>query len=268
MPGTPPSCLIGHAGVVGSALSGQIPFGERYGRRDLGGMAGRRFSLAVCCGIPADRAAVAALRDALATVEAGRFVLVSTVDVYPSPAGVDERSDPRAAPDRARGTHRLEFEDFVADRFPSALTVRLPALFGAGLRKNALHDLLRDRVGAVDPAASFQWYDAARLASDLGLALDAGLSLVNLSSPPLRTAEIVDRFFPGALVGPASAAPASYDVRTLYAEEFGGTGGYAVGRDETLERLGRFVAAERERLSGAENLSTERGGRAAAGEPA
>jgi len=253
----PKTCLIGHTGFVGGALGRQFPFDEGFNSGSFRSMAGQEFSLAVCCGVSAvkwranqdpdgDRAAIRALAGVLETVRADRFILISTVDVYPVPFRVDEGSGCRERQNHAYGTNRLEFEETVRGLFPRALILRLPALFGAGLRKNVVYDLLHGNcLDSVNPASSFQWYDVARLWGDIQVAEYAGEELVNLVTEPVTTGEIIDRVFPGAVAGAAAGAPQAYDVRTRHAAAFGGTGGYVAGRAECLDRLAAFVAAER-----------------------
>lgn len=257
MPLTRPRCLIGHTGFVGGNLAAQAPFDETYNSRNFRDMAGREFGTVVCSGVSAvkwqanrdpegDRARIAELEAVLATVRAERFVLISTVDVYPVPRRVDEASDCRVQPNHAYGENRLALEERVRGMFPGALVLRLPALFGLGLRKNVVFDLMHDNcLDAISPHSSFQWYDLARLWADVEAAQQAGLELANLAVEPVGTAEIIDRLFPGKRVGEKAGAPGSYDVRTAHAAAFGGEGGYVMGRDEVLDRLAAFVAAER-----------------------
>ena len=61
--------------------------------------------------------------------------------------GVDEDSPAPTTGLQAYGRNRRRLEQIVAGRF-DALVVRLPALYGPGLKKNALYDLLHNN--AVD----------------------------------------------------------------------------------------------------------------------
>lgn len=247
------SALIGHTGFVGSHLARRQGFDLKINRSNLEALRGRELDYVVCAGLPAakwianrdpaaDRANMQRLRDVLATLHVDRFVLISTVDVYPQTEGCDESVDPTGLPNHAYGTHRLEFEHAVRARFPQACVLRLPALFGTGLRKNVIFDLLhRNQLEVINPASRFQWYPLERLAGDIGSALGAGLALANLVTPPIATATILQRFFPDRSVGASPAPIASYDLHTRHARTFGGAGRYITDAETVLEALGRFV---------------------------
>ena len=78
-----------------------------------------------------------------------------------------------------------------ARRFPAALIVRLPALFGPGLKKNVVFDMLHEnRLDLVHQDGRFQFYDLAHLTADIARAEQAGLTLLNLASEPLTTQDV------------------------------------------------------------------------------
>src|SRR5205823_13274352 len=89
-----------------------------------------------------DRESIAGLVRCLERVTAKRFVLISTVDVFPTPSGVDEESTVPASP-QAYGRNRRWLEEEIDKRF-GALVVRLAAMYGPGLKKNTIFDLLND----------------------------------------------------------------------------------------------------------------------------
>jgi hypothetical protein len=245
------TALVGHTGFVGSNLLRQATFDDCFNSRTIAEIRGRSYDLIVCAGLPAakwianrepesDRANVLALSSHLSEVDAEEVVLVSTVDVYPVPFGVDELT-PTELAGHPYGAHRLAFEDFVRAQFPRVSVVRLPALFGTGLRKNVLYDLLNGKLlEAVDPSSEFQWYDVCRLWADLQVARSAGLELVNLAVEPVATGEILDRCFPGVRVG-GVGLQTRYDVRTRHAAAFGRSGPYLGSRDEVLDGIAAFV---------------------------
>jgi nucleoside-diphosphate-sugar epimerase len=248
--------LIGHTGFLGATLLADGGFTHGFDSPDFQDMRGARFDEVVCAGIPAaefpvtqepgpDRAAIAALLDVLATVRADRFILISTIDVYPDPAQpLDETAVLEGLTNHPYG----EVEKFVTSRFPNHAVVRLPALFGEGLKGNALYDLLHDNnVEKINPAAQFQWYPTRRLPGDLVRMARAGLRLVNLVTEPIALRDVIRRFFPTAGVGPESEPAPRYALRTRHAELFGGTAPYITGRSQVLLAMGDFIKNGRRR---------------------
>lgn len=253
------AALIGHTGFVGSTLArAGAAYEGLYNSRNIGEIAGKSFGTVVCAGVSAvkwlankepeaDWASIERLMRPLESVRCERFVLISTVDVYPSPLGVTEEDAP---PDEGQpyGLHRRRLERWVAERFPVHHIVRLPALFGDGLKKNAIFDLLSGNMtDKINPEGVFQWYPVARLAEDLARVVASGLPLLNVAVGPLRMGDIAERLFPGVALGaPAHPAP-RYDMRTRHAALLGGRGAYHLSAEESLDAIGRYVAAARAR---------------------
>jgi nucleoside-diphosphate-sugar epimerase len=249
--------LIGHTGFVGGNLLRQGRYTELYNSTNIDTIAGRSFELVVSAGCraakwiankepAADHASVARLMDALDRVRAERFVLISTIDVYSQPIEVDEAFAPAMADVEPYGKHRLELEQFVRARFPKALIVRLPGLFGVGLRKNAIYDLLHgNRLDLVHQDGRFQFYDLERIGADVERGLDVGLEVVNLATEPVAIREVAragfGHEFDNALPPPAPR----YDVRTRHARVWGRNGHYLASAAEVLDGIRRFVERER-----------------------
>lgn len=249
------SVLIGHTGFVGSLLASRLSFELGIHRANLEELRGREVERIVCAGLPAakwianqdpaaDLANVRRLCDVLRTVTARAFVLISTIDVYPRTRDADESFDPGGLPNHAYGSHRLQFERFVRECFPHALIMRLPALFGPGLRKNVLFDLLNgNQLDRINPESCFQWYPLERLPHDMTRAEAGGLRLVNLFTEPLSTRSILERFFPAAVVGQSAQPAAHYDLHTRHSSVFGGQGRYVMPAEQTLAAIGQFCEA-------------------------
>lgn len=192
-----------------------------------------------------DMAGIQRLLDALATVQAERFTLISTIDVYPSPRDVDENSSIDKTGHHAYGLHRLLVEEWVQDRFPSVCTLRLPGLFGPGLKKNVIFDMIHDNgLEKVHPDGVFQYYDTRQLAGDIDAAWQNQIRLLNLSSEPIATHEIRDRFFAGKTLGGTGPAPAGYDMRSVHAEHWQGSSGYLYSKEQIMEQMGDWIASE------------------------
>ena len=77
-----------------------------------------------------DRLVIEKLIKALSKVRCNQFILISTVDVFQNPSGVDEKSYVETTGLHPYGTHRRELEKFIKQQFPSNLIIRLPGLVG------------------------------------------------------------------------------------------------------------------------------------------
>jgi nucleoside-diphosphate-sugar epimerase len=249
--------IVGITGFVGGNLARQHRFDATFHSRNVAELAAGDYDLLVCAGAPAekwranadpegDRARLAPLLGAIERVRAREVVLVSTVDVYPAPVEVDEDSAIDRSGQHPYGRHRLELEELVRSRFPGALVVRLPALFGRGLKKNAVYDLLTgNQVDQIHADGSFQFYGLDRLWPDVKRMRALGLRLVNVATEPVTIAEIAREAFGLEFDNRPPRLPARYDFRSRHAAALGGAGGYLLSRREVLADLARFVAAWR-----------------------
>jgi nucleoside-diphosphate-sugar epimerase len=251
------SALIGHTGFVGGNLMAQTNFSDRYHSKTIGASAGRHFDLVVCCGAPAEKWRanqdpkgdwdnLSRLIDCLGKLEARRLILISTVDVFAAPRGVDEDSPIDSHHLAAYGKHRYLLERFVAGRF-DALIVRLPGLFGPGLKKNVIYDFLHhNQVERVSSASVYQFYDLNNLWHDVQVAERAGLRLVHFAPEPVSVAEVADEAFGFPFHNRTDAPAAAYDFRSKHAALYGGSGGYLYRKGAVLQALRRFVASYRQ----------------------
>lgn len=264
MPDLPRSgdALIGHTGFVGSTLKRQRPFTHCYRSSDIHEIRNRRFETVVCAGAPAqkwlankdpdkDRAAIEDLIGHLGTVHCRRFILISTVDVFKAPFGVDEASPVEEAGLHTYGIHRRRLEQFVQERIADSMIVRLPGLVGPGLRKNVIYDFKHNNnLHAIDARAVFQFYPMVNLWPDIELALSKHLSVVHLTAEPISVAQVAlhgfGRIFDQELPG---ASPARYDLRTRHVALFNGTGPYQYSRRETVSAIRHYAQSEPPRES-------------------
>lgn len=240
------NALIGYTGFVGASLLRQAHFDALYRSTNIDEIAGRQFDTVVCAGAPgqkwlanrepqADLASIERLIERLRTVECRRFVLISTVDVFASPHGVDEDSPVDEAALQPYGLHRRMLERFVEEHFPESLIVRLPGLVGPGLRKNVIFDFHnQNNLHAIESRGSFQFYPMVNLWHDIGVGLDAGLRLVHLAAAPVTVAAISEQGFGRPFTQTLAGNPASYDMRSRHASLFGGRDGYQYSARETM----------------------------------
>jgi len=252
-----PDALIGHTGFVGGNLAAQHRFQAWFNSKNVEAARGQRFDLLVVSAMPAamwvankdpdgDAANLERLWGSLAACRADAVVIVSTVAVYPVPVGVDEDTLVERVFQTTYGRNRYLLERRAAAHFPRVLSVRLPALYGPGLKKNAVYDLLRGHeTHKISADAVYQFYNLNRVWRDVRTALDAGLSVVNLATEPVSVREVARVAFGMPFENAPPGTPAHFDVRTKHAGAFGGRGDYIESREQVLAGLKAFVAAER-----------------------
>jgi hypothetical protein len=132
----------------------------------------------------------------LDSIECDNFVLISTVDVFKTPVGVDENTPIDVQDLHAYGLNRYRLEQFVAQKFSRHVIVRLPGLIGPGLRKNIIFDFLNDNnVTKIESRSVFQFYPMVNLWFDINKALENNISLVHLTAEPVSVAQIAGEGF-------------------------------------------------------------------------
>jgi nucleoside-diphosphate-sugar epimerase len=247
--------LIGYTGFVGGNLRRQHVFAAMYNSSNIETSAGQRFELVVCAGAPAakwianqepekDAATLQRLMDALDRVTAEHVVLISTVDVYPEPVAVYEDTPIRTQAHHAYGRHRFQLEQHLRSRFPTTI-LRLPGLFGAGLKKNVVYDFLHGNALEKIPSDGvFQFYSLAHLWSDVLRTRDAAIDLLNVATEPVSVRELAREAFGLTFHNDAVHHRPRYDMRSRHARLLAGREDYLYGRQQVLNEMRAFVEAE------------------------
>jgi hypothetical protein len=204
----------------------------------------------------ADRQNIESLIAHLKTVTCKTFILISTVDVFKTPIGVDEDTPVDEEGLHAYGLHRRLLEKFVEGHFPNHLIVRLPGLVGPGLRKNVIFDFLNDNnLQSIDSCSIFQFYPMVNLWWDIQTALQAGLKLVHLTAEPISVANLSEQGFGRQFVQPGANSPVRYDLRTRHATIFGAKGNYQYSQRETIQAVRAYAQSEPRALKAQEGAS-------------
>ncbi len=298
--------LVGSTGFVGGNLAAKGSFTRLYHSTDVHQGFGADNDLVVYAGVPAamflansdpeaDLAVMRAARENIRRLAPKTLVLISSICVYADSRGKTEADEPSPEGLAAYGANRLQLERWVREDRPDALIVRLPALYGLGLKKNFLYDLhtitpamLRcakyeelaaqsglvraaysdagngfyKLSGTADPAAlrawfaagdfnalcftdsrsRYQFYDLRRLWEDIRAALAAGLTTLNLTTPPVSAAQVYAAVTgKNDFVNELAAPPFDYDLRSQYAELLGGQNGYLCTEEQELAAIVRFM---------------------------
>lgn len=248
--------LIGYSGYVGGTLIKQEYFKSLYRSTNIGDIDNKYFDTVVCAGAPAqkwianrepdaDRQKIEELIAHLKTIQCKIFILISTVDVFKKPIGVDEDSIVDEVDLHAYGLHRRLLEKFVEEHFPNHLIVRLPGLVGPGLRKNVIFDFLNENnLDAIDSRGVFQFYPMVNLWYDIQTALNAGLKLVHLTAEPLRVGDLFLQGFGKSFNHTLGSPAATYDMQTKHGQIFGASGRYLYSARETIMAVRAYAQSE------------------------
>lgn len=249
------SALLGASGFVGSTLARQVEFSEYFSSSTIGELSGH-YETIYCAAAPGkkwlankepdrDWKSIQRLLEAIDRVSADRFILISTVDVFATPLGVDETSTPVTGGLGPYGLHRLRLEEEIRARFESSLVVRLPGLVGPGLQKNALFDLHHgNSAEQIDSRSTFQFYPMVNLWWDIDVALRANLDLLHLAVQPTSMAEIASQGLGFDFTNRLIPVPAFYDVRTVHAGLYGAEGHYQYDKLEVFTAVRFFAQSE------------------------
>lgn len=256
------SALIGYTGLVGSNIALQNNFDGLYNSKNIQDIDGKSYDLVVCAGARAEKwrinqepekdlAEVQKLMTHLRTVKAKKFVLISTIDVYKNPINVDEDDIIDTKGLHPYGSNRFYLEQFCRDNF-DVLIIRLPGLFGPGLKKNIIYDLLHNNnVDRIHYAGSYQYYNLEHIWRDIQVALKHGFDLVNFATEPIRTDEIAEHCFDVKNFSnqPKDQLAGSYDMHTKYAKTYKGVTNYIYTKQEVLDEIKQYVVNVRRDLN-------------------
>lgn len=199
--------IVGYTGFVGSNLLQFYAFDKFYNSKNFEEAIGKHFEEIIFCGIPAvkwfanknpneDANIIENIKNILNTITCDKFILISTIDVYNNTnCFYNEDSQINFLINHAYGKNRYLFEKYIENKFENHFIIRLPALFGRGLKKNIIFDLINNnQIENIPFNSSFQWYNIDRLKNDIAVVINNNIKICNLFTEPIETKEIVNLF--------------------------------------------------------------------------
>lgn len=145
--------LVGYTGFVGSNICAKAAFDGLYNTKNIEEAYGTRPKLLIYAGLRAekylantapekDMARIEQAKDNIRRIQPERLVLISTIDVFKTPAGADENTEIVTEGLHPYGYNRYQLEKWVRSEYPDALIIRLPGLFGQNIKKNFIYDYI------------------------------------------------------------------------------------------------------------------------------
>lgn len=242
--------LLGYTGFVGSHIRENLnPSTTTYfDSKNILEIIDKEFDNVYCACVPDANASSEKdleLREILTSVKCRAFILISTIDVYSSEV-LNQVEDDIVSSKEPYGRNRYDLEVQLRQHFGDKITIfRLPELFGVGLKKNYIYDLINNQIDKINVDSAFQWYSVSWLWQDMKTSMDDGRKVVNLYPEAIETADIVSTFFPhlrgGLKSGPRFFRPQSSKYRRR-------------SSGDVIVAMDQFLAIEKMKQSGAADM--------------
>lgn len=221
------NALIGYSGFIGTNLLPYINNVDLYRSTNIEDIKNKSYDIIYCCGINAkkwyanlypkeDIESINKLINILTTVKCNTFVLISTIDVLDCTIEQNELTEQYYS-SHSYGKNRLYFEEWCNQHYNNCYIFRLPALFGHGLKKNALFDLINNNnIDKLRNHWVFQWYNLNNLYNDIQYYVINNIKLVHLLSEPIELKEIIDLCFNDITIDNKKDVIVNYKISSAY----------------------------------------------------
>lgn len=252
--------LIGYTGFVGSNLMDQTEFDCLYNSNNINNLENKHFDLVVCAAPSAEKwkANKEPQKDLkninnfisnLKKIKTQFFIQISTVDVYKNTANVNENTPMELEGLHPYGKNRLLLEEFVKINFDNYLIIRLPALFGHGIKKNFVYDMINNNcLDLTDKDSEFQFYYLDHLWNDITIAIKNAVMIFNITSEPISAHDLAIKCFKIDFQNKTMKPPVKYDIRSKYDYLFNGENGYMYNKDEVFKDMMIFLSKSKKIL--------------------
>ena len=227
--------LIGYSGLIGSNFASQIKQKnlkvDFFNSKNISKInTKKKYDLVFCAALPAakwyankypkiDFKNTTSLIKKLNNINTKLFILISTIDVWFK---------------HPYGRNRLRLERYVCKKFNKKFIIRLPGVFGRGLKKNVIFDLIKkNNLDNFFINDEFQWYDLSYLSKDVFKIVNKNKSgLFELYSEPVSNLQIL-KYFKKIKIFQNRDKPILYN--------FIPKDGYYISKRKILTRIKKFI---------------------------
>ena len=198
--------LIGYTGFIGSNLKKQFQTKSNYNSKNISKIIGKDFHTLICAGTSSKRwqankfpkvdlKSIIKLINFLKRVEATKFILISTIEVYGNNNNKNELSKINKKNNTDYGLNRIFLEDFIKKNFDS-LIIRLPIVYGKNIKKNFIFDLINKKnLDQLNYNDIVQIYNVDNLIDDINYCLRKKIKEFNVWSEPIKLGQIAKKVF-------------------------------------------------------------------------
>lgn len=147
------NALVGYTGFVGSNLFQNGNFDAFYNSKNIEEAYGSGPDLLIYAGLRAekylanhapekDMELILQAEENIRNISPKKLVLISTIDVFQKPEGVNESTKIDTEGLQPYGFNRYQLELWARENYPDALIIRLPGLYGKNIKKNFIYDYI------------------------------------------------------------------------------------------------------------------------------
>ena len=123
--------------------------------------------------------------------------------------------------------------------------MRLPGLFGPGLKKNIIFDFLNNNdLEKIDSRSIYQFYPIVNLWNDIQLTLKNKIGLIHLTAEPINVFDIALKGFNLEFTNFVSNSPPNYNFKTSYSGILDKIGDYHYSKSEILSMIRYYAQSE------------------------
>lgn len=186
----------------------------------------------------------------LKKIQTKKLLLISTIDVMGTNHEFNEDSPRLEVIPSPYGLNRNFLERRINEIFEESSILRLPGLFGPGLKKNLLFDIINKDIIDTPPLEStYQYLFAPRIIDLIDEMVSSEIKLFNAATEPIKVRDLIHE-------AKTSLAPVvknfqrikdasiiHYKMKTKYRE-----GGYLMKSSEVLNEIGGWIKYEKNKV--------------------
>ena len=183
-----------------------------------------------------DLAKVSKLIDAISNTSASKLIHLSTCDVFDYSKGTRNFELDQEFSDQPYSKHRRMLEEAVMGL--NSHILRLPTVYGEGMKKNIFFDLLTknyEYLDTVNPNNKLQWVNVSYIKSLIDYVIKQDIKILNVATQPIANKEIFE-LFGYKSDNLARKADIVYDMKTTHQIQ-----GYMMSKKAVLGDMRKFI---------------------------
>lgn len=301
--------LVGYTGFVGCNIALSTQFDSMYNSKNISLAYGTKPELLIYAGVRSEmfqannypEQDLKEIENAILNIKkiGPKFVvLISTISVLGEQASGYENVVPDKIQISPYGKNRRYLEEWVINNMPHSLVVRLPALYGKGIKKNFIYDyihiipkilkrekyeeLIRDNhelvkfyikqdngfyrciakpddrkmlisyfksidftaLSFTDSRSKYQFYPLKYLWEHICRAKEHGIRVLNIATEPMEVSELYSYLEGRPYQNLIMEKPYNYNMRSYYAELYGGHSGYIFDKNFIKNDIREFIISQ------------------------